>query len=92
MYRILDKHSETRERRAHRIHPVYAEPELVANGPNQVWSWDITKLRGPVKYSYFLGAHGKFTTCARIELTTPKSGLATSKATESRASIRVAGA
>ncbi|MEO6545954.1 MAG: IS3 family transposase [Nitrospiraceae bacterium] len=53
MYRILDKHSETRERRAHRIHPVYAKPELVANGPNEVWSWDITKLRGPVKYSYF---------------------------------------
>jgi putative transposase len=53
MYRILGKHSETRERRAHRIHPVYAKPELVANGPNEVWSWDITKLRGPVKYSYF---------------------------------------
>jgi len=53
MYRILEKHSETRERRAHRIHPSYAKPELVANGPNEVWSWDITKLRGPVKYSYF---------------------------------------
>ena len=53
MYRILQKHSETRERRAHRIHPVYAKPELVANGPNEVWSWDITKLRGPVKHSYF---------------------------------------
>jgi putative transposase len=53
MYRILERHAETGERRNHRIHPVYAKPELVANGPNEVWSWDITKLRGPVKYSYF---------------------------------------
>jgi putative transposase len=53
MYRILDRHGETGERRDHRIHPVYTRPELVANGPNEVWSWDITKLRGPVKYSYF---------------------------------------
>ena len=53
MYRILERHEETRERRDHRIHPVYAKPELMCNGPNQVWSWDITKLRGPVKHSYF---------------------------------------
>lgn len=53
MYRILDRHGETQERRDHRIHPAYKKPELVANGPNQVWSWDITKLRGPVKYSYY---------------------------------------
>jgi putative transposase len=53
MYRILGKHSEIRERRAQRKHPVYTKPELLANGPNEVWSWDITKLRGPVKYSYF---------------------------------------
>jgi putative transposase len=53
MYRILERHSETGERRDHRVHPIYAKPELLANGPNEVWSWDITKLRGPVKYSYF---------------------------------------
>jgi transposase InsO family protein len=56
MYRILERHSETGERRDHRVHPVYAKPELMASGPNQVWSWDITKLRGPVKYSYFYGS------------------------------------
>ena len=53
MYRILARHGETQQRRDHRIHPVYTKPELLANGPNQVWSWDITKLRGPVKHSYF---------------------------------------
>ena len=53
MYRILKRQGETGERRDHRIHPVYAKPELLANGPNEVWSWDITKLRGPVKHSYF---------------------------------------
>jgi len=53
MYRILHKHSEVKERRAQRRHPVYAKPELLATGPNQVWSWDITKLKGPVKYSYY---------------------------------------
>jgi len=53
MYRILERHGETQERRAHRIHPVYAKPELLANGLNEVWIWDITKLRGPVKHSYF---------------------------------------
>ena len=47
MYRILERHSETGERRDHRIHPVYAKPELMCNGPNQVWSWDITKLAAP---------------------------------------------
>lgn len=53
MYRILERHGETGERRDQRIHPPYAKPELMANGPNEVWSWDITKLRGPVKHSYF---------------------------------------
>lgn len=42
-----------RERRRQRRHPVYAKPELLATGPNQVWSWDITKLMGPVKWNYF---------------------------------------
>jgi putative transposase len=52
MYRILHKHSEVKERRAQRRHPVYARPELIATGPNQVWSWDITRLKGSIKYSY----------------------------------------
>ena len=44
MYRILEQHAEVRERRAQLRHPVYQKPELLAEGPNQVWSWDITKL------------------------------------------------
>jgi len=47
MYRVRAEAHETRERRAQRRHPVYTAPELLATGPNQVWSWDITKLRGP---------------------------------------------
>src|SRR3989449_9168850 len=47
MYRILEQHGETRERRDQRIHPVYEKPELLAAAPNQLWSWDITKLLGP---------------------------------------------
>ncbi len=53
MYRILAEHAEVRERRDQLRHPEYAQPELLATGPNQVWSWDITKLLGPVKWSYF---------------------------------------
>jgi putative transposase len=53
MYRILAEHDQVRERRNQRRHPVYAKPELLATGPNQVWSWDITKLRGPTKGSHF---------------------------------------
>jgi putative transposase len=53
MYRILAAHGEIRERRNQLIHPVYAKPELLATGPNQVWSWDITKLLGPEKWTYF---------------------------------------
>lgn len=53
MYRILAEHAEVRERRDQLRHPNYAKPELLATGPNQVWSWDITKLLGPVKWSYF---------------------------------------
>ena len=53
MYRILDDHSEVGERRNQLRHPQYAKPELLATAPNQVWSWDITKLLGPVKWSYF---------------------------------------
>jgi len=53
MYRILDEHDEVRERRRQLRHPVYQKPELLAEGPNQVWSWDITKLMGPAKWTYF---------------------------------------
>lgn len=53
MYRVLSAHDEVRERRRHLRHPTYEKPELLANGPNQVWSWDITKLKGPQKWSYF---------------------------------------
>jgi putative transposase len=53
MYRILAAQQEVRERRNQLRHPVYRKPELLATGPNQVWSWDITKLLGPVKWSYF---------------------------------------
>jgi putative transposase len=53
MYRILAANAQVRERRDLLRHPSYTKPELLATAPNQVWSWDITKLKGPVKYSYF---------------------------------------
>ncbi|MBK7641782.1 MAG: transposase family protein [Planctomycetes bacterium] len=53
MYRILDAHDEVRERRDQLRRPVYTKPELLATGPNQVWTWDITKLKGPRKWNYF---------------------------------------
>jgi putative transposase len=53
MYRILDEFAEVRERRNQLTHPNYQKPELLATGPNQVWSWDITKLLGPVKWCYY---------------------------------------
>jgi len=53
MYRILAAQGEVVERRRQRRHPVYQKPELLAEAPNEVWSWDITKLMGPVKWSYF---------------------------------------
>lgn len=53
MYRILKGKNEVRDRRKQLRHPPYAKPELLAMGPNQVWSWDITKLRGPVKWHYY---------------------------------------
>ena len=40
-------------RRNHLVHPAYTKPELLAIAPNQVWSWDITELHGPVKWTYF---------------------------------------
>jgi len=53
MYRVLEEDGATRERRDHLTHPQYHKPELLATAPNQLWSWDITKLRGPVKWTYF---------------------------------------
>jgi putative transposase len=53
MYRILDENELVRERRDQLRHPAYAKPHLVATRPNQLWSWDITKLLGPVSWSYF---------------------------------------
>jgi putative transposase len=53
MYRILEENTEVKERRNQLRHPDYKKPELLATGLNQVWSWDITKLLGPVKWSYF---------------------------------------
>lgn len=53
MYRILEACNEVKERRNQLRHPVYAKPELLAEGPNQVWSWDITKLKGPAKWTYY---------------------------------------
>ncbi|MCK2097773.1 IS3 family transposase, partial [Thauera aromatica] len=49
MYRALAANGATRERRRQLTHPAYAKPELLATAPNQVWSWDITKLKGPAK-------------------------------------------
>jgi len=53
MYRVLAEHDQVRERRAQRRHPEYVKPQLVATAPNQVWSWDTTKLPGPTKGTYF---------------------------------------
>lgn len=53
MYRILRENQEVQERRNQLRHPAYAKPQLVATGPNQVWTWDITKLLGPALGVYF---------------------------------------
>ena len=53
MYRVLAENSEVRERRNQLRHAHYAPPELLATGPNQLWSWDITKLLGPAKWTYY---------------------------------------
>ena len=53
MYRILDQEQEVRERRDRRRHPVYSVPRLVARAPKQVWTWDISKIPGPFKRSWF---------------------------------------
>jgi putative transposase len=53
MYRLLRAAGEVRERRRQATHPATVKPELLAARPNEVWSWDITKLLGPVKWTYF---------------------------------------
>jgi putative transposase len=53
MYRVLREHDEVRERRRQATHPARVKPELVATKPNTCWSWDITKLHGPAKWTYF---------------------------------------
>jgi hypothetical protein len=53
MYRLLGTQGQAGERRRQRRHPVYSKPELLAVRPNQVWSWDITKLKGPAKWTCF---------------------------------------
>ena len=53
MYRILDENREVQERRNQLRHPNYTKPELLATRPNQLWSWDITKLLGPTKLTYY---------------------------------------
>jgi putative transposase len=53
MYRLLSAHSQVGDRRRQRRHPVYTKPELLAVRPNEVWSWDISKLKGPAKWTCF---------------------------------------
>jgi transposase InsO family protein len=53
MYRLLGERGEVRERRDQLRHPVYTKPELLTTGPNQLWSWDITELKGPAKWVHF---------------------------------------
>lgn len=53
MYRILEQEDASKERRNQLRRPNYKKPELLATGPNQVWSWDITKLKGPEKWTYY---------------------------------------
>lgn len=54
MYRLLRERGQSGERRAQAVRPATTKPELEADGPNQVWSWDITKLKGPVRGVYYL--------------------------------------
>jgi putative transposase len=53
MYRILETEGELKERRNQLVRPRYTKPELLARAPNEVWSWDITKLKGPAKWTYY---------------------------------------
>jgi putative transposase len=50
---LLAEHEEVRERRDQLRHPSYAKPELLTTAPNQLWSWDMTRLLGPTKWTYY---------------------------------------
>ena len=72
-YRVLRAAGETRERRRQATHPAQVKPELVATAPRQVWSWDITKLLGPQKWTYFylyvvLDVFSRYVVAWRLEL------------------------
>jgi putative transposase len=54
MYRVLAEENQVHDRRGRRHHPVHVMPRLVAHGPNEVWSWDITKLKGPAKGIFYM--------------------------------------
>jgi putative transposase len=54
MHRLLREHGASGERRAHAVHPARKKPELLATGPSQIWSWDITKLKGPARGVWYL--------------------------------------
>ena len=54
MYRLLRERGQSGERRAQAAHPAKKKPELMADGPDQVWSWDITKLKGPARGIWYL--------------------------------------
>ena len=54
MYRLLRERGQSGERRAQATHPAKKKPELMADGPDQVWSWDITKLKGPARGIWYL--------------------------------------
>ena len=54
MHRLLRERGPSGERRAHAVHPARKKPELLATGPNQIWSWDITKLKGPARGVWYL--------------------------------------
>lgn len=53
MYRILKRRKEVRDRRAQRVHPPYMKPELLARRPNELWSWDITRIKGPKPWIFY---------------------------------------
>lgn len=74
LYRILAANKEVRERRNQRRHPVYPEPQLQATGPNQVWSWDITKLASPKKWTHYqlyavIDIYSRYVVAWRVERT-----------------------
>lgn len=52
-YRVLSACGQVRERRNQLTHPAYVRPELLATSPNELWSWDITRLKGPAKWTYY---------------------------------------